>query len=308
MKSDTVNPCMVAELDPTTGKMTPMKAPHFGEAGSETFWKTMIQGVRRIVKARGCDDKFLLLGEAFDSRPLEPVVKFFQKIEPGIRWQIYSHWIRESPSEDGKMMANGGFETGFRINPNNGGLPEFDRYWPETPARDFYLAQTHRVDFHHNSSPLSYRLVTRRSGTLARIGLDFWPIYEHRGRLRSYYGSPPNEGWLWRGHSPAITAAGPNGAVLTTRGQMLLEGLQETELLIALRRARLKAPPAVAKRIDELAARRAEARFVGNALPQAIISLDMLGIAAREYDLAAELAGEKSGGDWSAPPAEGTSR
>jgi len=69
MKSDTVKPCMVTELDPATGKMTPMEAPQFGQPGSEEFWKTMIEGVRRIVRSRGCDDRFLLLGEAFDSRP-----------------------------------------------------------------------------------------------------------------------------------------------------------------------------------------------------------------------------------------------
>ena len=56
------------------------------------------------------------------------------------------------------------------------------------------------------------------------------------------------------------------------------------------------------ERIGEVLARRGQARFVGTALPQAMISLDMLGMAAREYDLAAELAGEKSDGDWSAPP------
>jgi hypothetical protein len=33
-----------------------------------------------------------------------------------------------------------------------------------------------------------------------------------------------------------------------------------------------------------------------------MISLDLLGMAAGEYDLAAELAGEPSGGAWASPP------
>jgi len=304
MKSDTVKPCMVTQLDPATGKMTPMEAPHFGQPGSEEFWRTMIEGVRRIIKARGCDDRFLLVGEAFDSRPLEPTAKFFQKIAPDLRWQIYAHWVREAPTQDGKMIALGGFETGFRINPNGGGLPEFDRHYPDVPNREFFLAQTHRTNIHHTSSPLSYRAVTGTSGTIARIGLDFWPVFEDdRGRMRSFYRSPPNEGWLWRGHTPALTGAGPEGAVLTTRGQMLLEGLQETELLISLIRARQTAAPEIIERIDRCLAARAEARLVGEALSQATISLDWPGIAAREYAFAAELAGTPTSGQWDNPPA-----
>jgi hypothetical protein len=303
MKSDTVNPCMVTELDPATGKMTPMEAPHFGEPGSEAFWKTMIEGVRRIVKSRGCDDRFLLLGEAFDSRPLESTVKFFDKIEPNMRWQIYAHWVKEAPSQDGKMIALGGFDVGFRINPNNGGLPEFDRDYPDVPDGEFYVAQTHRTNIHHTSSPLSYRAVTRTSGTLARIGLDFWPVhFDERGRWRSLYVSPPNEGWLWRGHSPTLTGPGPDGPVLTTRAQMLLEGLQETELLITLIRAKQTASPETIARIDRCFAARAQADLVGKTLSQATIGLDWPGMAAREYALAAELEGTPGEGDWAAPP------
>ena len=276
MKSDTIKPCMVTQLDPATGKMTPMEAPHFGQPGSEEFWKGMIEGVRRIIKARGCDDRFLLLGEAFDSRPLEPTVEFFRKIASAVRWQIYAHWVKESPAKDGKLIALGGFETGFRINPNSGGLPEFDRDYPNVPAREFFLAQAHRTNIHHTSSP--FRAVMRTSGTIARIGLDFWPCHvDERGRWRSYYGAPPNEGWLWRGHTPALTGPGPDGAVLTTRGQMLLEGLQETELLVQFLRAKQSASPEIVERIDRCLAARTQANLVGDALSQATISLDWPG-------------------------------
>jgi len=309
MKRDEIGPCFVTELDPTTGEMKPLKAPLFGQPGSEAFWKPMIEGVRRHVKARGGDERFVLLGEAFDSRPLEFVPKFFNKIAPGMRWQIYAHWVREPAPVEGKLTALGGLEVGFRINPNSGGLPEFQRDWPDVPRTDYYLAQVQRVGIHYDSSPLSYRTVMRTSGTIARIGLDFWPIFEIDGRRRSYYASPPKEGWLWRGHCPALTAPGPEGAVRTTRGQMLLEGLQEAEAHIALIRARQRASPQTAARIDACLARRAEADFVGKTLSQAMISMDVLGLAAREYALAAELAGQACEGDWSAPPAaEGASR
>jgi hypothetical protein len=304
MKSDSVGPCMVTELEPGTGRMKPLEAPHFGKPGSEEFWKTMIEGVRRIVKARGCDDRFLLLGEPFDSRPLEPVVDFFKKIEPGMRWQMYAHFDGGEPApKDGKFTALGGFEIGFRINPNGGALPELDRRYPNVPASEYLVAQCQRTEIHHTSSPLSYRRVMRTSGTLARIGLDFWPMFEDRGRRRSYYSCPPNEGWLWRGHVPALTAPGPDGAVRTTRGQMLLEGLQESELLITFLRTKTKASPEIAARIEQRLAARRHADLVGKALSQAMISQDLYSLAAREYALGAELAGMADDGDWEHPPA-----
>jgi hypothetical protein len=304
MKSDTVKPCMVTQLDPRTGKMQPLQAPHFGQPGSEAFWKTMIQGARKIVKARGIDDRFLLLGEAFDSRPLEAHRKFFEQIEPGMRWQVYAHFDGgEPPPKDGKFICHGGFEVGFRINPNGGCLPEFDRNWPKVTPNEFLIAQAERTAIHYTSSPLSYRVVMRASGTIARIGLDFWPIMtDERGRRRSYYGCPPNEGWLWRGHVPTLTAPGPDSAVRTSRGQMILEGLQEAELIVALTRAKLKAAPEMAARIERYLAEWRQADFVGKTLPQAMISLDLGGLAARGYALAAELAGQPGQGDWQSPP------
>jgi len=303
MKSDTVKPCMVTELDPGAGKMKSMQAPHFGQPGSEAFWKPMIEGVRGRVKARGCDDRFLLLGEPFDSRPLQPVVDFFQKIEPGMRWQIYSHFDGgEPPPKNGKFISHGGFEVGLRINPGGGGLPEFDRKPPAATANEYITAGACRCDIHHTSSPLSYRRVLRSGGTIARIGLDFWPIFEDRGRRRSYYACPPNEGWLWRGHVPALNAPGPDGPVRTTRGQMLLECVQETERLIEMLRAKAKASPEAAARIDECLAARGHAELVGKCLPQAMISLDLSGLAAREYALAADGAGAAGDGDWQHPP------
>jgi hypothetical protein len=306
MNSAVVKPCMVTELDPKTGAMKPMQAPHFGEPGSEEFWKTMIDGVRRIVKARGIDDRNLLLGEAFDSRPLEPARLFFEKIAPGMRWQIYSHFDGGEPrSKDGKFVCHGGFEVGFRINPNDGGLPEFAREYPKVTPNEFFQAQAQRTVIQPTSSPLSFRAVMRDAGrgggTLARIGLDFWPIGD--GRPRSLYGCPPNEGWLWRGHVPTLTMPGPDGAVPTTRGQNLLESVQETEALVQLLRAQPAAKPEVRARIQALLAARGQARWVGDTLPQAMISLDWFAMSAREYALAAELAGEPSEGDWAAPPA-----
>ncbi|MFP4054349.1 MAG: glycoside hydrolase domain-containing protein, partial [Phycisphaerae bacterium] len=261
MNNKKINPVMVTRWDPKTGKTESMQAPHFGEPGSEEFWKTMIEGVREIVKKRDIDDRFLLLGEVFDSRPLKQHVEFFKKIEPDMRWQGYAHWVREPKPVDGRFIAHSGIEVGFKIGPNGGGLPELSRNWPEKPTeRKYLIAQAERTTIHYESSPLTYRAVMYGDrdggGTLGRIGLDFWPsIRDHRNRLRSRYQAPPKEGWLWRGHCPSLTSPGPDGAVITTRGQMFLEGLQETELAVQLARA-MRTSPKMKARIEALRARR----------------------------------------------------
>jgi hypothetical protein len=83
---------------------------------------------------------------------------------------------------------------------------------------------------------------------------------------------------------------------------MLLEGLQETEALILLIRARQKADPPLAARIDRLLAERRQAEQVGKTLSQAMISMDLSGLASRLYALAAELANEPPSDDWDQPP------
>ncbi|MFP4106153.1 MAG: glycoside hydrolase domain-containing protein [Phycisphaerae bacterium] len=312
MNNKTIEPIMVTQVDPKTGETKAIEAPQFGKPGSEKFWKTMIEGVREIVKKRGCSDEYLLLGEVFDSRPLEYTVEFFKKIAPEVRWQGYAHWVREPKPVDGKFIAHSGIEVGFKIGPNGGGLPELNRDWPEKqgdPKREYLIAQAERTTIHYESSPLTYRAVMYGDrdggGTIARIGLDFWPsIRDSRGRLRSRYQAPPKEGWLWRGHCPALTGPGPEGAVITAQGQMFLEGLQETELAVQFARALLKASPEMKARIQKLDALRKDSWSVGASLSQATISLDWHGLAAREYVLGAELTGEKAENLWNNPPKE----
>jgi hypothetical protein len=300
-KKDTVGPCQVTEFNLRTGAMQPMQAPHFGEPGSEEFWKTMIEGVRKIIKARGIDDKYLLLGEAFDSRPLEAHRLFFEKIEPEMRWQVYSHFDSgdQATVKDGKLVANGGFEIGFRIRPNEGALPELKRNYPNVPACEFYLAQAHRCDYQPASGPISYRDLLADSGVMARVGLDFWPI-PNMNRFVSYYKLP--EGWLARSLVRQLTAPGPDGAVRTVQGQMLLESVQETEAILSLIRGQQKAPPEQAARIATWLERRRQAKTAGLKMPFAMASQDLDGLSARLYALAAELAKETGEGGWAAPP------
>jgi len=102
----TREPIVVTQLDPATGGMSPLTAPMFGKPDSEVFWKSMIDGVRKIVRGRGWDERQLMLSQGFDSRPLQEAVDFFHKIAPGMRWTVFSHWSGDPGPKDGKLIVS----------------------------------------------------------------------------------------------------------------------------------------------------------------------------------------------------------
>jgi hypothetical protein len=114
------------------------------------------------------------------------------------------------------------------------------------------------------------------------------------------------DGWLFRGLVKRFTAPGPDGTVRTVQGQMMLEGVQETEAIVALIRGKQKAAPEMAARIDKCLEKRRMAKTVGLSLAPAMVSQDLNDLAAGQYALAAELAGETGEGEWNHPPAAPT--
>jgi len=74
----------------------------------------MIDGVRRIVRDRGWDERSVMIGQGFDSRPLKPTLDFFGQIAPGVRWTVFSHWARDPGPVDGKLVVNEVMEVGYR--------------------------------------------------------------------------------------------------------------------------------------------------------------------------------------------------
>ena len=298
----TREPIVVTRLDPKTGGMSPMEAPMFGADGSEGFWKTMFDGVRAIVRKRGWDENTLLLGQGFDSRPLRETVDFFHKVAPGMRWNVFSHWVRDSRPEDGKLVLSNGMVVGYREQAAGAPLPVLHPDWPNHPRYDFLAAGSHRMDVVEWSPPTSWRNVANMTGTFCRNGLDFWPVVERDGRRRKIFNSGICGAWLYRGNPVSFVAPGPKGTLSTVRFQMFREGIQETEARIFLAERLGSLPEERQRRCRELLAEREVARSVGRALTQAQISLDWLALTAREYAAAAELAGARPDATWTSPP------
>jgi len=298
----TQEPIVVTELDPATGKMTKLEAPMFGREGSRAFWKPMIDGVRRIVRDRGWDPRSVMIGQGFDSRPLKPTLDFFREIAPSVRWTVFSHWARDPGPVDGKLVVNEVMEVGYREEVAGGVLPELRPDYPDAARHDFLTAGAHRIQILTWSSPTSFRNVPNMTGTFCRIGLDFWPVDLQEDRLRSLFNTRICGSWLYKSNPHAIVAPGSHGAIGGVRFQMLREGVQETEARIFIAQSIAALPAEQQEPYRRLLSERAEARRVAAALTQAQISLDWLGLTAREYAAAAELAGLESEGSWDTPP------
>jgi len=296
-------PIVITTLDPETGRMSAAEAPMFGKRGSEDFWKTAIQGARAVVNSRWKDSE-VMLGQGFDSRPVKETVDFFNRVAPEMRWVVFSHWVRDPRPENGRLVINDGMEVGFRQQAAGGVVPELQPDYPDVARPQFFIAGSHRMDIVANSSPTSFRNVVCDTGSLIRNGLDFWKVREDdRGRIRPIFRSGICGAWLYRGNPVAITAPGPDGAANTVRFQMLREGVQETEARIFLHSRRHTLPETQRKQLNSLLNERAAAWRVARALTEAQLSLDWLGLTAREYAAAAELAEERTVGNWRKPPA-----
>jgi hypothetical protein len=88
------------------------------------------------------------------------------------------------------------------------------------------------------------------------LGADFWPVLkDKRGRLRGTLSARyPKSSWRNLNIRATLLWPGPDGAMPTTRFQMLREGMQECEARIAVEKAILakKVRGALAKRAQEL--------------------------------------------------------
>ncbi len=317
-------PIMVTKLDPDTGEMTPMRAPIYGDGefekpehlgrglvpdtpadeDAEPFWKAAIEGTRETVRKHGWDEDALMLAQGFDSRPLIEQVEFFNRIVPGMRWAIFSHWIRDPEPVDGKRVVSDGMEVGYAETHGRPWAPELTDEWPDTPPREYFVGGANRSDVLAWSGPTSYRHLGRR-GNVAQIGLDFWAVPEpgRIGRRGSLFSSSICGNWLYKSNPVNVIAAGPEGAVPTVRFQMLREGLQETEVRIDLAAQLHELDEDEQRRIEALMEqRRQSALMAGRGLGQMRLSFDWLGLKANMMAMAAELAGESEVGSWDDPP------
>ena len=209
-----------------------------------------------------------------------------------------------------RHRAAGGAEIGYKEVVYQPPLPAMFPKDPKIQGLQFLLAGAHRFSIHQQSSVEAYRNLAWFSGTLCRLGMDYWPldVKDSRGRKRAsglldprgYRG--PGE---WRVYTQipwALTAPGPDGPVPTARFQMVREAIQETEAWIAILQATAKLPADDQQPYRQLWNDAMLSYKLADYLTQVPLSLGWLGRIARTYAAAGELAGIKADARWDQPP------
>ncbi len=224
------------------GEPVEWAAPLYDPAPDGGALGALLRGFREQIHERGWEETQMLIGMVHDRVAEERVVERFAELAPWAKWVRFSHYRGEpSPAvEQSEFSAPGYMPLAFTEEP----------YWPGRLGRGGWDMAFPRLTIQRRwmteYTPLTqFRSVfdATVSGTpgrgyigLCRWSMDHWNIEGERSLLLRFERS--TWGLMYRPVSvKKLMAPGPDGPVATTRLEMLLEGLQETEARIALERA-----------------------------------------------------------------------
>jgi len=216
----------------------------------EKAWQTIFAEILKICKENKINKKSILIGLATDARPTDPVAKFFAKVAPYARWQLWTHGRGEATPTNAKPIIDDNIEAGIYVHPY---LPKpgYDKInyllggWIDplpvvSSARNGLYTNaplTHWRAYPSGITISSKRLAkyTALGGNgVAHIPLNYWN-FDQKHYLKYY-----NFGSLTRNNSKYLIAPGPNGPLGTVRYEIFREGLQELEARIELEYALMK--------------------------------------------------------------------
>jgi len=302
---------LISVLDPATGALEEAKGPAWGTPQCRRFWKSVVEGMRRLLEKRGMAGS-LMLGIAGDFEPTATALSDLRAASGGLKWVFNSHVVRHTVGPEkkdltGYIAAAWGGHT-HHVDPDFGRGYGWKNPFPRVMTR------------HFPRYPLSQRLgmealVTSRIMPksradkpdyglhgIGRVGADFWPVLkDKRGRTSPLAGRYPDTQWGQLGlrHSLlALLAPGRDGAISTVKAEMLRENLQEIEARIYIEKAlhdkarRAKLGEDLARRVQVLLDQRVRAanRAYAKRDRRAGLSLDVAALSSRLYEAAAEVA------------------
>ena len=293
------SPPKVQVWDPQTKTASEHQAPVIGDAGSEKFWKPMLDGVRALVVKRGWSERIIALGLGGDVRPGEKTVNLLKAWAPYARWNYLSHFTGDpGPNKEGKMIATGGAEIAMMECPDKAlggrGRQLLDRFEDQMQNPfDFLYLPTDRWRHQEYSPPLIFRTMEAGPCCIGRLGLDFWKARQRGPKSTTFFS-----------HVESLTFPGPAGAEPTVRFQMFRENVQDWEIKRMMVAAYLKLPEAQREPYRQLLVELHYRISWGSPMyfSQYELSYDWPSYVARLHQAAAELAGVKTQAKWDQPP------
>jgi hypothetical protein len=209
--------------------------------------EVLLDGFRSEILKRGWTDAQILIGMANDRFPSEAVAARFRELAPWAKWLRFSHWRDGQPrpaTEDTTYTLRGYLEIGLmeQETPPGRALGGWDMRFPRVTILRRHITEYCPLTQFRNAIDVAVGGLPPEpypqsaSNGLCRWGLDYWNI-DGGGPLLLKY-DRNQWGLMYRPVSvKKLLGQGADGPVATTRLEMLLEGLQETEARIALEKA-----------------------------------------------------------------------
>jgi hypothetical protein len=218
------------------GRPVPAEMPMYGEPGSEAVWKKVFQGLRGVLDRVGWKKVRLFVGTGGDASPAATDARFFRQVAPEATWRVLTHGggcPRWGPTALERTQPNGMVVGCLEIARR---IPNF-----RPPMADFPVTCNSRDNV--GADPYTYRALAAVTDFKALYdgicwkGVDYWTYTTPEGTPRNALNTYVHFGNMVGGTPRAMAAPGPDGAAMTQQFQMLCEGLQDCEAMVAIREA-----------------------------------------------------------------------
>ena len=250
-------PILFSKLNPADGTLEKAKGPKWGTPECVEFWKPAIGGLRKILAKHGIE-KSAMLGIACDYMPTKPCMNDLTSAAPGLPWIMHSHVYRTQLH--GIPIAYLASVWGLNGARDPAGKPDYyknTRYYgwrnpfmlvafPRYGCPVYYLGKQHRPGkfrFGAEGALVSVGKANAKPPGIrgfGRLGADFWPVIKakisgrsiakgHAAPLCGRYPESTAGGMSLTYVSYYILSPGRDGAISSTRFEMVREGLQEAE-------------------------------------------------------------------------------
>ncbi|OGF50001.1 MAG: hypothetical protein A2231_03580 [Candidatus Firestonebacteria bacterium RIFOXYA2_FULL_40_8] len=225
------------------GKSEVLELPKYTGTEANALWKPLVTELKARLQKRKLD-KAMMIGIETDTRPDAAIVKFWKEILPEAPWVKQAHnlgknqpgytasvWSRhtilDSIVEKSDVISGKGWKSKY-----------LDTFFPRG-LRNNDVITTFRM--------LGEITAFGKQRGFARLGADFWDMESGKGISNFIQhgasGGIASDGRFlkssWRALNirTSLLASGPDGAITTTRYEMMREGLQECEARIMLEKA-----------------------------------------------------------------------
>jgi len=223
-------PKFVTQLDPGTGKRSPMQLAGYCTPESKKQLQPVLDAVVARLKKQGVADK-LVLGICADQGIRKEIIRHFAEMLPGVGWHYGAH-NRASRMTHVKYMEY--LYVPHTLRPP-GAKPGRRRtnWWTPHP-RGMLIVMSQRVR-DPLQPPMVVRTLAERALLLGdkgggRMCIDYWPIRGRRNRDRNLFNRwPTSTVQQRRPNLCSLALPGKDGPVAGIKFEAMREGIQEAE-------------------------------------------------------------------------------